>query len=446
MKIFLLFGLCLIFIFTFTNLCNADTSNIGRLSFITEPQTVLPNVLSRYITLQIQDTSGNQVTALETIRFDAFQTTSPTGIFVSCTTPTNPPTDYISRNGSNKNICYKDSTEGVYTLTAKTNNTTNSLIATQTITISGATTPPGGGTGTTTSTSTDTTGTTTSTTTSSTSTGGGSYYVYSSPSYISTYEAVKLSVEAGRERLGFLHTPMQFKSNAFDKKTGQSVSGVRYSWTFGDGTSEEGGDVNHTYIFPGEYNVVLNSYSGSEDAVDTTRVKIISPEVKVQYADSYIEFTNASSEDLNIGGWKVRGNNKEYLIPRDTIIFANNSLKISSQTTGSVFGAEKLLFLYPDGQVVAEIVKKNSEEKQRQITEISEKLISLKNELDLAYMNDSEYGAALNNQAVGGVAESDPTKRSTEEKKELSVANVVSAPASQNVLSKIVDFFATMFK
>jgi hypothetical protein len=61
-------------------------------------------------------------------------------------------------------------------------------------------------------------------------------------------------------------------------------------------------------------------------------------------------------------------------------------------------------------------------------------------------MNDSEYGAALNNQAVGGVAESDPTKRSTEEKKELSVANVVSAPASQNVLSKIVDFFATMFK
>ena len=483
MKNFLLFVLFFALVFSLSNKVLADTSNIAKLVFITEPQSIAPNTVSKYLTLQIQDVSGNQVAALETIRFDAFQTTSPTGTFVSCTTPANPPTSYLSTNGSNKNICYKDSTEGVYTLTAKTNNTVNSLSSTQLITISSITTQPTGGDSTGTSTAT-TTATTTNTTT-STNNSGSSYYAYSSSVSLSTYEPLSLSVEAGRERLGFLHTPMEFKAYAQDKKTGKSISGARYYWTFGDGSSGEGNIVSHMYLFLGEYNVVLNSYSGDEDAVDITKVKVVEPQIKVVSTDFYLEFINENSTDLNIGGWKVRGNDREYIIPRDTIVSANNNLKISSNIIGSAFGGEKITVLYPDGQLAFEMNRLSNEEKKKQISQLSEKLLAIQNQLYLAYgdagvstfvipAEAGELGVGPERKDGDGRAESwsgdfsaekysglqsenpdlDPriredNKQEDDNGKQVTgenMASSIASPASKNILSKIVDFFATMFK
>ena len=445
----LFFGL----VFSFTNFVFADTSNISKLVFITEPQTIAPNTVSKYITLQIQDVSGNQVSALETIRFDAFQTTSATGIFVSCTTPANPPTDYLSKNGSNKNICYKDTTEGVYTITAKTNNTSNSLVATQTITISSGTTPPDDDTSTTTATSTNTTATTTASTTTpvnTTSSGGSSYYVYSSSASLSTYEPVSLSVDAGRERLGFLHVPLRFKAYAGDRKTGKSVSGAKYSWTFGDGASGDGSEIDHTYLFTGEYNVVLNSSSGDEDAVDITKVKIVSPQIKMTANDSYLEFINENNFDLNIGEWKILGNEREYLIPKDTILSALGSIKISNSLLAEVYVGGKISLVYPDNQTAQEIVFVIGSEKQKLISELSQKLLAIQNEFYVAYENENnsinlagrERELSLDiNDGDGTAQESDEGKA-----KEGSVANAISSPVSKSVVSKIVDFFATMFR
>lgn len=450
MKKFFLFVSIFGFGFSFVNLCFADTSNIERLVFITEPQTVVPNEISRYLTLQIQDASGNQVSALETIRFDAFETTSPTGVFVSCTTPTNPPTDYLSKNGSNKNICYRDSTEGVYTITAKTNNTVNSLLATQTITVSASTV--GGGDGeTTTTTGTTTTGTSTSTSTTNTTTtissgSGSSYYVYSSSVSLSTYEPLDLNVEAGRERLGFLHTPLQFKSYAKDKKTGKNISGAKYLWTFGDGTSGEGEEIVHTYLFPGEYNVVLNSSLDNEEAVDITKVKIVPPEVKMSLADLYIEFANEKSTDLNIGGWKISGNNKEYLIPKDTIISANSSIKIPDVVIKDILSGEKVSLVYPDNQLAFETDQVLDNEKKKQISEISQKLLSIKNELDYAYTQNIDYTEFADSEGGVGVFGTDTKMGVENENKDALLANSISAPATKGVVSKILDFFATMFK
>ncbi len=449
MKKFLLFVLFFGFLFSFTNIVLADTSNIGKLVFITEPQSIAPNTVSKYITLQIQDASGNQVTALETIRFDAFQTTSPTGTFVSCTTPANPPTSYLSTNSSNKNICYKDSTEGVYTITAKTNNTVNSLVATQSITISSVTTPPADGG----STSTDSTATstaTTTTTTTSTNTSGSSYYVYSGSVSLSTYEPLSLNVEAGRERLAFLHTPLEFKAYSQDKKTGKSISGARYYWTFGDGSSGEGNIVSHMYLFPGEYNVVLNSYSGDDDAVDITKVKVIEPQIKVVYADSYLEFINENSTDLNIGGWKVRGKSKEYSIPRDTIVSANGNIKIPLSMLGAVSESDKLEVSYPDNHLAFEFSRISGEEKQKKITEISQKLLSLQSELDLAYAQENNLpqftGVEGDNLASENIVDKTEEGKTAGGVSNTNMANSLSAKTSASVLSKIVDFFATMFR
>jgi hypothetical protein len=298
-----------------------------------------------------------------------------------------------------------------------------------------------------TSTSTTTsTSTATSTTKTTTSSGGSSYYVYSSSVSLSTYEPLSLNVEAGRERLGFLHTPLEFKSYTKDKKTGKNISGAKYLWTFGDGTSSEGDEIIHTYLFPGEYNVVLNSSIDNEDAVDITKVKIIEPKVKIVLSDSYAEFINENSTDLNIGEWKIKGKDKEYLIPKDTIISANASIKIPESVLSNVLGGEKVALFYPDNQIAFESGPILSKEKEEQLVEISQKLLSIKNELDYAYAQEGNYVEFADSEGGGGVFGADTKTDLENESKDELLANSISAPTTKSVVSKIFDFFATMFK
>ncbi len=296
-----------------------------------------------------------------------------------------------------------------------------------------------------------TTATTTVTTTqtiSDSSSGGGSY-VYSSYASLSTYDAVSLNVDAGRERIAFLHTPLQFKSKAVDKNSGKDVSGARFSWTFGDGASLDGSSVSHTYAFPGEYMAVLNSTSGSDDAVDITKIKVLEPKAEVRYTDAYLEFTNQSAIDLNIGGWKVKGKNREYIIPRDTIILGKGSIKILKETLGQT-GSGKITILYPDGQIFTEISILTNEDTQKVVAELSAKLAVLKYKLSQAY-NVSEVGDKDIPRETGSrlISEKDIDRKNIILENEdgvVSAASPVEAEASKSLVSKVIDFFGMMFR
>jgi len=180
--------------------------------------------------------------------------------------------------------------------------------------------------------------------------------------------------------------------------------------------------------------------------VDITKVKIVAPLVNVTASNSYVEFANNSSSDLNIGGWKINGNEKEYYIPKDTIISTRSTLKIPSIVADHVFEDNIISVLYPDGQILIEIAKTPSEEKKRQIAEISQRLTELKSELDLAYVIGDESEPPNTGQEMKIIANADVAPGSTAENDIGVIANAESAKVSQNVLSKIVDFFATMFR
>ena len=444
------FIFCAIFTLSFhwANTANADTSNISKIVFITPEQTIKPNEISKEITIQIQDASGNKVSALETIRFDAFQSTSPTGVFVSCTTPANPPTDYLSKNGSNKNICYKDSTEGVYTITAKTTNTVNPLSVSQTITVSSAGNSSSSANSDTASSSVNTTSST-SQTSMNDSPSSGTTYVYSSSVALSTYEPISLNVEAGRERIAFLHSPIEFKARAFEKKSGKDVSGARYSWAFGDGTSLDGEMVSHAYAFPGDYNVVLNSYSGSEEAVDVTKVKVVEAKVAASYTDTYLELANQNTLDVNVGGWKIKDGDKEYIIPRDTIISGKSSIKIPRQVLGRVGESAHISVTYPDDQTVSELALMTPDDKQKIVAELSAELAVLESQLAQASVKETQEQIFASGESSSRlVSESDIARNKEEESKSenISVANPVQAEVSHSLMSKLFDFFATMFR
>ncbi|MCC7004706.1 PKD domain-containing protein [Candidatus Nomurabacteria bacterium] len=330
-KIFFIGFFCFITI----NISYADTSNISKIAIITEPQTIKPNEVSKEITIQIQDSFGNKVVALETIRFDAFQSSSPTGIFVSCTTPTNFPTDYIAKNNSNKNICYKDSTEGTYTITVKTTNTITPLTATQIIIISSQTS------------SSASTIDGTSTSTQSSSETSTSNYQSNLSNYSSVYltdlsGSIDFKVDAGRERTASINSPINFRSRAINSK-GDEIYGGDFTWTFGDGSYAYGREVNHTYEYPGEYIVVVNARYGNNTAVSRTKVKVVEANVVISDVSKdgkSLTLSNKTKSEINLYNWRIMANTKDFKFPIDTIIKANSKLVIPTSVLN--FYGEKL--------------------------------------------------------------------------------------------------------
>lgn len=312
------------------------------------------------------------------------------------------------------------------------------------------TAPPDSGSGSTsTSTATSSTATSTATSTSeTTSLSSGGTYVYSSYASLSNYDSTTLNVEAGRERIAFLHTPIEFKTKAVDRKSGKDIYGATYYWTFGDGTSGQGSVVSHTYLFPGEYNVVLNSSSGSDDAVDITKVEVIEAKVSAVYADQFVEISNRENFDINVGEWKILGNDKEYIVPRDTIISANGSIKIPLQILGAVGQGEKINILYPDSQQVFETARLSEKVKQEQIAEISAKLVAIQNQLsaELAlengtneYVNQNQTSRLVSNEDIGNQNTSKPDENA-------SLASASSPEVSKTLLQNMVEFITHIFK
>jgi hypothetical protein len=75
---------------------------------------------------------------------------------------------------------------------------------------------------------------------------------------------LKLSVSAGRERLASTKEPIHFKAtlNTTDPN-------ALYEWNFGDGSVDRGKEIDHTYILPGDYMVVLNATLFDNEAIST---------------------------------------------------------------------------------------------------------------------------------------------------------------------------------
>jgi len=261
-KIFALFLFCAIF--------SQASAAVTQLKFTTDQQTITPDTVSEKLTIQAQDGSGAEQKAEATIHF-TLETTSATGKFSSsCDNWKDVEAGsqlYISKNTANRSFCYKDSILGTYTLTARA---TDSGItpATQSIVVSAS---GNGNNNEATSTATSTSATTTETTPVYNSTGGGSYSVHSAQVDLSSIENNPPKIGAGRNRLATVNSPVTFEVWQ-EKSSNQAGS---FSWSFGDGSTAMGGKVAHAYVFPGEYNVVLNASYSTGQAVSRTKVLIL---------------------------------------------------------------------------------------------------------------------------------------------------------------------------
>jgi hypothetical protein len=321
-------------------------------SFSTEPQNVALNELSGPITVH-SETSVSETTYI------TLTSTSGTGQFFSSKTSPEPIAlgsyIYISTNNSNRTIYYKDTGAGDFVITANIfNKEKTSQIGTVSQHIFVGTQ----------SSNTDLTSTTTTATTTnetdntSTTQSSSNTSAHSSPAPLSNIEnKIEFEISAGRDRLTTVGSSLVFKVVP-TKLQNMSDAGIVYYWSFGDGTSARGNNVNHAYKFAGDYSVVVNASYSDKQAVSRMQVRVISPKILITKVSGGVEVYNNSGAEINLEGWSLISVKKTFIFPADTLIPNSKKIIFADDVTGMT--EESISLLNPLGKEFAQIKVSNT--------------------------------------------------------------------------------------
>lgn len=312
----------------------AHADDVSLFSFVTDPQTVAPGVVSKEITVQAQSAPGVSQTIPETYDL-SFVSSSATGQFQNSSG--NAVSTVMSKNTANRTFYYIDSTEGdvLLTVTATGRESKKTFTTTQHITIS-TSQPSSGETA-----SSTTSGSQTSSSGSTTSTGSANS-AHSSPAPLSnTSTTMDFEISAGRSRLTTVGNPIVFRADA-TKTINVSEQNIMYSWSFGDGTVAQGKIVSHVYRFPGDYAVVLNGSFSDKSAVARAAVRVVAPVLSMHRVPGGIEVNNISATEINLGGWKLIGQ-REFDIPQDTLVANGKSVTFAEENISVGLGDVRLV-------------------------------------------------------------------------------------------------------
>lgn len=289
-----------------------SAGDISQIIFTNDTWTAKPNEAA-LLTIQLQYAGDSHPTVCMKMFTD-----SSTGQFSSSDTNWNSVDKLtINSNWTNKNFYYKDSMEGVYTLTVKVIPISCSALTdeearwtvSQNITVSSEDSfvpsvdnpdpdPPFG---------------------------GGSEW----PEYVSPEDRPKITAYAGKDKVMIVGALGEFRGEGYDFDN-EPIEKARYLWNFGDGTLKDGQNISHFYRYPGEYIVTLDVSSGGNSSSDRLLVKaipnkIIISEVKTG-TNSFIELYNGSKEEINISGWQIRSSSfiqkghQTFNLPKNTFI------------------------------------------------------------------------------------------------------------------------------
>jgi hypothetical protein len=144
-------------------------------------------------------------------------------------------------------------------------------------------------------------------------------------------------------------TDLKAELTGLDKKP---LTSGRIIWSFGDGTTKEGYSVSHTWQFPGEYMVVAEASSGIYNASSRQKIFLSKADVAISRFnkgnDGFIELKNNASNDLDLSFFILKANDKQFILPKNTIIPASSSIVVPNTTT-SIYEGDPLYLSYPNG-------------------------------------------------------------------------------------------------
>ncbi len=182
---------------------------------------------------------------------------------------------------------------------------------------------------------------------SSTSSGG---VTSTATSYTSYPVEPQMSVSAGGDRVVVAGASTVFEGRVKGLK-GDVIPNARLLWNFGNGESREGRSVLYAFPYPGRYAVVLDASSEIYSATARFTVTVVTAQVSITEVNSdFIEITNSSGIELNLGLWQLTSDGKIFRFPANTILFPHESVSVSNVATGlAPSSPQAVTLLYPNG-------------------------------------------------------------------------------------------------
>lgn len=136
-------------------------------------------------------------------------------------------------------------------------------------------------------------------------------------------------------------------------KSGEPDSAAHLTWSFGDGSSQTGTEVEKVYRYPGTYLVTVRAIDGAAIADADFTVTVQTAQVRVS-ADSQegITISNDASDRLDLSGWRLLSDLGSFRIPDGTALLPKASVLFPSSITNLPL-AQDVSLTYPNGIVAA---------------------------------------------------------------------------------------------
>jgi competence ComEA-like helix-hairpin-helix protein len=234
---------------------------------------------------------------------------------------------------------------------------------------------------------------------------------YSATSVSALVSPSTISVGIGRDRVGSVGTPIEFRADLGAK---HSIRQNQFRWNFGDGTQGSGQLVSHTYEYPGEYVVVLVATLPEGEAVSRVNATIVDPALKISAATpDRIEITSSSKYEANLFGRALLWGSAIFVFPQDTIIKAGQSISFSSKITGlkPLNIAEVSILILGERSDQSRIVAKIEEQKSLQIEQIQKEIAALEQN-KIALAQNKRPSSANNAEILEFASEYEPAPNS----------------------------------
>lgn len=203
---------------------------------------------------------------------------------------------------------------------------------------------------------------------------------YSATPLTNVNRAMNFAVGAGRDRLSSAGSPLEFKVETNIEYNSNSI----FVWNFGDGSEGVGEVVSHTYMYPGDYVLILNVSGPRGKSVSRASVKIVYPEFSItQISKERVEIANNSKSEVSLFGRALVAGNKIFIFPRDTIIKAGQRISFGANITGLDLSKNPRVSLIVVGTEVKsyEVLARVEAERQEEIKRLSLELNMLQDKL-----------------------------------------------------------------
>ncbi len=171
-----------------------------------------------------------------------------------------------------------------------------------------------------------------------------------------------LSIDIDAEPYVLVGAGSFFTGSASDDK-GQK-SDARYIWSFGDGATEIGQTVFHSFTYPGTYIVELSAGWGVQAGIGRITVEAAPPQVGLLVEpDGSIAVMNKAQNELNLGLWSITSGTTTFVIPEHTILMAHGSVRFATSVMHMSAGQDAAL-RYPNQTFVAGAIPVHAEPAQ----------------------------------------------------------------------------------